>query len=151
MNPKIILCLALVLSGGLSACGMSIEWPVTPKSLDQGQFVFSISTNSLKEGVSFHVTITAKTGIIPSDSVLYLCLVTTTAGGGGSIVPVTAGPKVTLQKDGHIWKADFVASSDMVKNPDFYLDFDVIAHDAKGVPMPSADFYEIKLHDFLKP
>jgi hypothetical protein len=153
MNPKIILGLALVLIGGLSAYGTSVEFPVTPKSLDQGQFDFSISTDSIQEGISFHVTITAKTGVIPSDSGVYLSQVTWTQS-AHSMEPVKPEPQVLLQKDDHIWKVDFIASRELLKNPDVCVVFGVAAHamvNGKSVPMPAANMYEIKLRDFLKP
>jgi hypothetical protein len=76
MKNKLILCLALVLSGILSLYGKSTVQFVTPKTLDQGEFVFSISTNSTQNGISFHVTITAKTGEIFPDSQADLSIVT---------------------------------------------------------------------------
>jgi hypothetical protein len=148
MQPKIILCLALVLIGGLSASGRSAEFPITPKNLDQGRFVFSISTSPAQEGIAFHVTITAKTGIMPSDAHASLSIVTSTQS-ARSIGPVKPELQVTLQKEDRIWTADFVASIDLLKNPDVCLVFNVPAHDDKGVPMPAVDFYEIKLRDFL--
>jgi hypothetical protein len=76
MKPKLLLCLALVLSGGLSAFGLSVEIPVTSNSLDQGQCAFSISNNAVKDGVSFHVTIIAKNSEIISNSTVGLSIVT---------------------------------------------------------------------------
>jgi hypothetical protein len=154
MKLIIILSIALVLIGGLSAYGASMELSVTPKTLDQGRFVFSISTRPAHEGIAFHVIITAKTGAIPSDSSVYVGSVTTMPDGARVSGPVKPDLQVTLQKDDRIWKADFVASSDLLKNSDVYVVFDVIAHvmeNGKSVPMPSADMYEIKLRDFLKP
>jgi hypothetical protein len=154
MKPTIIPSLALVLIGGLSVYGRSVEYPVTPKSLDQGRFVFSISTNSIQEGTSFHVTITAETGVIHSDSSVFVCLVTWTQSGAHSMGPVKPEPQVLLQKDDHIWKVDFIASRELLNNPDVCVVFGVIFHamvNGKSVPMPAADMYEIKLRDFLKP
>jgi hypothetical protein len=154
MNSKLMLCLALVLSGGLTAYGSSTDFPVTPTCLDQRQFVFSISTNSTQEGISFHVTITAKTGLIASDSSVEFCSIITSTQGARSMGPAKHEPQVTLQKDNHIWKADFIASDEFLKSPDVYFVFSAIAHvneNGKTVPMSSADLYEIKLRDFLKP
>ena len=131
-----------------------MELSVTPKTLDQGRFVFTISTRPAHKGIAFHVIITAKTGAIPPDSSVYVGSVTTMPDGARYSGPVKPDLQVTLQKDDRIWKADFVASSDLLKNSDVYVVFDVIAHvieNGKSVPMPSADMYEIKLRDFLKP
>jgi hypothetical protein len=153
MKPKLILCLALVLSG-LSAYASSVEFPVTPTSLEQRQFIFSISTNSSPEGISFHVTVTPKTGVMPSDSGVGFSSILTSTNGARSTGPLANEPKVTLQKDDHIWKADFIASSELLKNPDVYFVFEVPAHavvNGKNIPMPAVDKYVIKLQDFLKP
>jgi len=137
----------------LSARGSSIDIPVTPTSLDQGQFLFSISTQPAEWGMSFHVTITATSGDIPPDSDAGLSVVTTSTEGARSMGPVKDEPPLTLQKGDRIWKADFIASNSLLENPNVCFVFGVIAHameNGKSVPMPSADIYEIKLHDFLK-
>lgn len=154
MKPKFLFGLALVLICGLPSYGGSVDLPVTPTNLDQRQFVFSISTNSAQEGISFHVTITAKNGLIASDSSVGFYSIVTSTQGATSMGPLKHEPQITLQKDNHIWKADFIASNELLKNPDVYLVFSVVAHvieNGKSVPMPSADLYEIKLRDFLKP
>jgi len=157
MKPKLVLMVALVLIGGWSAFGSTEDIPVTPQSLDQGQLFFSISTRPAPGGTAFHVIVTSRTGSILSDSSVYLCLITTSKEGGAissSMELVTPEPRVTLHKDDHVWKADFTASSEFLKNPDVYLVFDVISHvmiNGKSEPMPSADDYEVKLRDFLKP
>ena len=76
MKLKIILGLAFVLSGDLCAFGLMAEIPVTPNSLDQGTYVFSVSTNSVQGGTSFHITINAKTNIFSPDSSAGLGIVT---------------------------------------------------------------------------
>jgi len=154
MKPKLILCLALVLSGGLSTYGSMVEFPVTPTSLDQRQFVFSISTNSTLEGISFHITITPKTGVMPSDSGVGFSSIVTSTNGSRSSGLVKNEPQITLHKDDQIWKADFIASSELLKKPDVYFVFGVPAHatvNGKSIPMPAVDIYMIKLQDFLKP
>jgi len=89
--------IALVLSANAS----SIEFPVTPESLDQGELVFSVSTNATQEGISFRVTIAAKTNAIASDSSAYLRLVTSESG-ARSMRPVKPEPQVVLQTDNYI-------------------------------------------------
>ena len=150
MKPKFILWLALVLIGVLSVYADSMIFPVTPISLDQGQFVFSVSTNLTQEGISFHVTITAKTGVIYPDSQAHLNTVTTTPN-SGTIQPVKS---VILKKNDHFWTADFVATPELLKTPGVCFVFIAQGHtikNGKAIPIPSADFYEIKLQDFLKP
>src|SRR5260221_894310 len=60
MKPKTLLCLALVLSGGLTASAYMADIPVTTNNLDQGTYVFSVSNNSAQGGIAFHITITSK-------------------------------------------------------------------------------------------
>lgn len=145
MKPKIIFCLALVLIGGLSASGDCNELPVTPKSLDQGRFVFSISTSPAQEGMAFHVTITTKTGTIPSD-----CSVVVWPDFQTRSTHPHLQVHVTVEKTAQKWACVFIASAELLKDPDVCLVFEVPAHDDKGIPMPGGDFYEIKLRDFLK-
>jgi hypothetical protein len=150
MKLKLILGLALVLSGGLSAYADSMIFPVTPTNLDQGQFVFSISTNSTPAGISFHVTITAKTGVIFPDSQADLSTVTRTPN-SGTIQPVKS---VTLKKNDHYWTADFIATPELLKTPDLCFVFTAYCHateNGKSILMDCADFYKVKLQDFLKP
>jgi len=124
MNPNLLLCLALVLSGGFSAHADSMIFPVTPTNLDQGQFVFSVSTNSTPEGISFHVTITAKTGVIFPDSQADLSTVTKTPN-SGTIQPVKS---VILKKNDHFWTADFIATPELLKTPDLCFIFTAYCH-----------------------
>ncbi len=149
MNPKLILGLALVLIGGWSAHADSVIFPVTPTNLDQGQFAFSVSTNLTQEGISFHVTIAAKTGEIYPDSQAHLSTVTKTPN-AGTIQPVKS---VTLKKNDHFWTADFITTPELLKTPGICFVFIAQGHainNGKTIPMPSAEFYEIKLEDFLR-
>jgi hypothetical protein len=149
MKPKILLCLTLVLSGVLSSYGRSTQIPLTPQTLDQGEYVFSISTNSTHDGISFHVTITAKKGDIFPDSRADLSIVMR----GPNVPAIRPIKEVTLKKDGHTWMADFVATPELLKTPGICFVFTAYAHaieNGRTVSMPSADFYEIRLLDFLK-
>ena len=146
-------CIAVILwlTLLLSAHGASVEIPVTPKTLDQDQFRFAISTNAIPEGVSFHVIITAKTGGIPPDAEVGLSIIKHTEH-SASIEPLQPTPKITLAKDRDAWRVDFVAAPTLLKRDDVFLVFTVHAHttsDGKDVSMPASDFYEFKLRDFL--
>jgi hypothetical protein len=150
MKPKLILCLALVLSGILCSFGRSTQILVTPKNLDQGEYVFSVSTNSTQYGISFHVTITAKTSVIFPDSQADLSIVTRqTESSPGSIRTMK---QVTLKKEDHTWTADFVTTPDLLKTSGICFVFTAYCHgieNGKTVPEPCADFYELRLLDFL--
>lgn len=141
----------------LPAHGLSVEIPITTTNLDQYKYVFSVSTNAATNGIAFHVTITAKREDVPSDSTAGLSMVTHTKDVGGSthaIEAVKPAIQVTLKKDKRVWEADFTASFELLQKPGICFVFTETAHaiiDGKSVAMPSADFYEIKLRDFLKP
>jgi hypothetical protein len=160
MNSKRLLCLALGLIVGwlisvLPACGLSIEIPVTPSGLVQGQCAFSILTNAVEGGVFFHVTITTTNSDVISNSTAGLCIVTHWNHGGSQIMAAKPRIRVTLKQDDRMEKADFTVSSELLKNPDLCFVFTVyqyaITKDGKRIPIPSAIFYEIRLRDFLKP
>ena len=117
MKPKHILCLALVLSGGLTASALMIEMPVEPNNLDQGNYIFSVSTNSAQGGTAFHITVTAKKSFSP-DSHIGLGIIQ-----GENIVsiqPTNLTPQVALKKDHHSWKIDFFITSDFEAS-DFWM------------------------------
>ncbi len=48
--------------------------------------------------------------------------------GARSMGGLTNEPKVTLHKDDQIWKADFIALNELLKNSDAYFVFEVPAH-----------------------
>jgi len=156
MKSKLILCLTLVLSGILSAYGLCAELPVTPNSLSQGNYIFSISTNRVENGIFFHVTIASKADPIPPESSAGLCVVTHWEPGGGQIVPAKPAINVVLKKNSHNWTADFTVPNELLKSPDLCFVFSVpdfwITKDGKRIiPATSFTFFEIKLRDFLKP
>ena len=140
----------------LSTHGRSLEIHVSTTNLDQYKYRFSISTNAATNGVAFHVIITAKKEDVPSDSAAGLALVTHTQDAGGSthsIEPVKPAVEVRLKKDKRVWTADFIASHELLIKPGSCFVFTETAHtivDGERVTMPSADFYEIRLQDFLK-
>ncbi|HUB66243.1 MAG TPA: hypothetical protein VL981_02005 [Candidatus Methylacidiphilales bacterium] len=144
--------------GTLACFGVAVEEPVTPKMLDPGNYIFLVLTKPTQDGVAYHMTITAKSGAIPPDSEVSVSLKTTFTGGGGSfgdeIGPVTSQPSIKLHKDDHVWTIDFVVPNTLVKNPNACFIFTVPAHafrNGQDVPMPGAEFYEIKLQDFVTP
>jgi hypothetical protein len=148
---RIGIILALWILPALVGRGTSVEFPITPKSLDQRDFLFSVSSNSTNRGVFFQVTATAKTNVVPVDASAGLSLVTSDAG-GRSMGPVTPEPPIVLQKDERVWKATFIASTELLKNPGVCFVFGVPAHamiNGKSQAMPSIDFYVLKLRDFL--
>jgi hypothetical protein len=141
----------------LSAQGVSVEIPITTTNLDQSKYRFSISTNTAAGGVAFHVIVAAKKENIHADSGAGISIVTHTVTNGGSTHSM-AGVKpeipVTMKKNKRDWEADFTVSYDLLKKPGLCFVFTEIAHDTingKIVAMPSADFYEIRLRDFLHP
>lgn len=139
----------------LSAHGMSVRIPITTNNLDQGRFVFAISTNSAANGIAFHVTITAKREDIPSDSQVDLWIVTRTKEGGGTTTSgeeVKPAVPVALKRGSRVWAADFTVSNDLLKKPGLCFAFTEFAHsiiDGKSVARPSADYYQIQLRDFV--
>ena len=150
----VTLCLWLPLV--FSAHGLSVEIPVTTTNLDQYKYRFSVSTNATTGGVSFHVVVTAKKENIHADSETGLSIVTHTNTRDGetrSIARVKPEIPLRVKKDKRVWEADFTVSFELLEKPGLCFVFTEIAHgtiDGKSVAMPSADFYEIKLRDFLK-
>src|ERR1022692_3631458 len=136
----------------------SVELPVMPTNLDAYGYTFSVLTNATKDGVAFHVTITDKQYDIYPDSSADVDMVIhkKLADGGmkGSVGPVTTAIPVALKKEKRLWTADFTVSRRLLKNPDAYFVFSVLAHstvNGKIIPMPSVTFYELRLQDFAKP
>jgi hypothetical protein len=122
MNPKLLLCLALVLSGGSLAFGYSVEIPVTPGSLDQGKYVFLVFTNLAQSRTSFDITIIAKTDTIPTNTEASLDIVTHWRD-GTKIELVKPTTRILLKKNDHAWKCDFIASNESLTNADLCFVF----------------------------
>jgi hypothetical protein len=149
--------LGLWLTLVVSAYGLSDEISVTATNLDQYNYHFSVSTNPAPGGVTFHVTITAKRDNIPADySKVGISLVThakTRDGESRSITGVKTEIPVSIKKEKRVWEAHFTVSFELLEKPGLCFVFTEFAHETingKTVAMPSADFYEIKLLDFLK-
>lgn len=143
------------LAVSFAASGTSVEIPVIPASLDTYSYVFTVSTNATRGGTAFRVTMTAKTtDIDTNDSSAGLDIVTHTGDGGGLLISCRSlepAIPVTLSMGKRRWMADFIVSSDFLKNPDLYFDFGFLAHsivNGKSIPMPSVTRYEIRLEDF---
>jgi hypothetical protein len=147
----------LCLAAAFSSFAASVELPITPNTLDQSHYTFSVSDTTTNDQIAFHITITAKTDVIPSDSEAHLSIVTHTTNGGGYTVSIAAAKPaipVTLKKDKRVWAADFTVSRKTLKIPGLCCVFTEYAHttqNGKIIAMPSATFYEFKLQDFLKP
>ncbi len=152
MKPKFLLCLALVLGGGLTASAYMADIPVTTNNLDQGTYVFSVSNNAAQGGKAFHITITSKQGDFSPYSLVWLDM--KHEKNVDSIQPESLKPQITLKKDDHTWKVDFIASNELMKRPDICFIFEeipyVIGPDGKRPLLGGGSFYEIKLWDFLK-
>ncbi len=147
MKPQLLLYLALFWAVVVSpACGKSTVFSVTPKNANGGgQFVFVVTNTAASNGLSFHVIITAKQGEVPADSKGYLCVAKLTES-PKSIGPMTPETRVTLKTGKQAWSADFVASDQLLSDPDACFVFSVLDH--RG---PAADFYVLKLRDFATP
>jgi hypothetical protein len=136
----------------------SVEIPVTPTNLDTYGCIFSVLTNATQDGAAFHVTITNKQYDIYPDSSAGVDMVIhkKIANGSeeGSVGQVTPAIPVALKKEKRLWTADFTVSRSLLKNPDAYFVFSVLAHstvNGKIMPMPSITFYKLRLQDFAKP
>ena len=133
----------------------SVEFSVTPTNLDTYFFTFSVLTNATKDGVAFHIAIASKQYDIYPDSSADVDMVMhkKLADGGmeGSVGPVTPAIPVALKRKKRVWTADFTVSRTLLKDPDAYFVFGVLAHstvNGKNIPMPSVTFYELQLQDF---
>lgn len=136
-------------AAGRAAC---VENSITPKSLNHGEYAFQVSSKSTHGGAAFHVVITATRGPFNRHSSVSLSLKTTISDGAVAIAPVVLQPPIQVHKEGNIWTIDFDASEDLLKNPHAYFILDVPAYvvvDGKEEAMPAADYYEVKLTDFL--
>jgi hypothetical protein len=148
---RFLVTLGIWLSLVLSAQGHSVEILVTRTNLNQNGYLFAVSTGETRGGVEFHVTITAKAREIPSDSTAGLAVVSHTED-SASIDPLAPAKAVALRKNKQVWKAEFTLSRKLLKKSGLCFVFTEVAHatvDGKVISMPSADFYEIRLQDFL--
>ena len=135
---------------------MSLEIPIKPNSLDHNNFIFSVSVNTNRTRVTFQVIIKAKTGEIFSDSNASISIVTHAEKNGGElrkIEPLKPEVRIALKKAKQVWNASFSVPRDLLEKPGVCFVFTEFSHatiDGKLVTMPSADFYTIRLREFLK-
>lgn len=152
MRSKLLLCLALVLSGVIPVFGLSMEIPVTTNSLNQVGCVFCVSNNVVKGGVAFHITITAQYAETISNSGVGLFVNTNLENYYSTRIIKTP---ITFKKNGRIATADFVADRELLNTPDLYFGFSTVAigisPNGSHMWLPDGLEYDIKLRDFLKP
>lgn len=139
----------------LPAFGLSTEISVTPQSLDQGAFLFSITNQPATNGLAFHVTITAKNPPILPDSIVNLASASSSDDGRSrQISPAQPEPPVTLTKSDRVWLADIIVPKELMADTNLCLLFTVpvydIRQDGTRMRMPADEFYEIKLRDFVR-
>jgi hypothetical protein len=153
---RIFLTFILWFAIALSAHASSVEYSVTRTNLDTYFCVFSVLTNATSDGVAFHVTITNKQYDIFQDSSAGVDMVAHKKSGNGclegSIGFVEPVIPITLKKEKRVWTADFTVSRELLKNPDVCFVFGVLVHrtiNGKTMTMPSADFYELRLHTWV--
>jgi hypothetical protein len=128
----------------LSAYSRSLEIPITPNHLEARRFVFTVSTKDTKDGVAFHVTITAKVGEIPSDIGVGFVTFIQHKDGSEEMGPRTDIP-LTVKKEKQVWTVDFVLSPALLKENDY-----LFLVSETYPEYEAADMYEIKPQDFLK-
>lgn len=101
--------------------------------------------------MSFEITITAKSAVIPADSSANLSVVKRMQSSGGGTSEIQRESEIKIAKESQSWKVTFVVSKDLLKTPDMSFVFEVPAHSIiDGKPLPAGDFYTIKLQDFIK-
>ena len=153
---RLFVTLGLWLALVLSAHGLSVEIPITTTNLDQYKYRFSIATNAAAGGVSFHIIVTAKKEDIPADSEASVAIVTHTKtryGVASSMAGVRPAIPVRVKTDKRVWEASFTVSHELLEKPGLCFLFTELAHatiHGKTEVDCHADFYEIKLRDFLK-
>jgi hypothetical protein len=136
------------------AFGMCVELPVTPSSLDTSSYAFAVATNTVTNGMAFHITITAKSGEIDTN----YCsakLETVRKANGTAIFqePFEAAIPVAIQKQPRKWAIDFILPHEFLKSPELNFVFWEEAVDrtnGKITPMPAGTFYEMWLMDFAR-
>ena len=151
---RLLITLPLWLAAAGRAFGLCTELPMTPSSLDTYSYRFAVSTHTVTNGVAFHITIAAKGDDIDTN----YCAgnLETVRHNGGTEIGQEQFEKaipVTVQKQPRKWTIDFAVSHELLKNPNLYFVFwqQAVdrAHD-KAIPMPSGDFYEVRLMDFAR-
>ena len=152
MRRLLVISVVWLATAGV-AFGISMEFLVKPDGLDQGKYLFSVMAKNDRDGIVFHITVTAKKEAedIPADTIAGVGMVTRepTQRSVGLLQPALP---VNLKKTARQWTADFTLSHEFLKKPGLCFLFTEKAHatiDGKIVAMPAADFYEAELKEFL--
>lgn len=153
---RVLLFSILLLGATPRAHAESAVIPITPLTLDQRLYTFTVTSTSGTAGVAFHVTITAKRDDIPADSGagVFINHETKDQSGwtiwGESIDPAIS---ITLKKEPRLWIADFIVPAPLLKNPGLCFGFSEPSYslaNGKRVRMPAEDRYNIRLANFTK-
>jgi hypothetical protein len=138
-----------------SAFGFMADIPVSPKNLNQGVCVFSVSANATNGGTSFYITVTARTNTflhwVSGASVSTIDHFQN----GFSISSAEPTIPIKFMKGTKMCAARFTVSNERLGSQDLYfiLEVPVYVTDQHGnvIPIASGEIYELKLRDFLKP
>ncbi len=131
-----------------SVCAHSTVTSVTPTQLEEYGFVFAVTNSVTNGGVWFQVTIAAKPGFQVPEGHAHLCRVTKSKDAYGTSLGIgrwASETGVRLEKGTNAWEAAFLAKKGLLQDPD--ISFVFVVEDKKG---PAADFYVVKLRDFIK-
>jgi len=127
------------------------EISVTPTGLEQHGFVFALTSRAVETGAAIHITIGFKEGTDLKYATTGLAKITPIENDRGKArhwvrVP---GMELKVTKGDKGWTIDFIAPKELPRQPDVYFIFTVHAFDSEGRSVPSADFYEMRLADFV--
>jgi hypothetical protein len=126
---------------------------VTPTHLEVGNFVFKLDSHPVESGIAVHITVSFKDGIAPKHAKGGVGRIIRTEYPNGSYsISGAAVPEITpkITKGDKGWMIDFIASKELLHQPDLNFTFSVFAFDNEGHPVPSVVLYEMKLIDFVK-
>jgi hypothetical protein len=138
------------LAAGSLAYALSNYFYVTPKSLDQDEFEFAVTSSPTNSGVVFTVTIMPKPEAVLPEREGYLCFAKLT-GDSQSVGPFNAKTQIVLKKTNQVLTASFVAPPELMQNPEACFVFRVRAKAPEGrLTIRPANYYILKLRDFLK-
>jgi hypothetical protein len=140
MKPKLILCLALVLSGlfhPLSAQAVSMWTQLNSTNLNNQRLAFTIKADKTENGVHFRVTIESKSATLSKflDAHLTVC--------DREKQIIECAVEKTPRNKGVVY--EFTVSSEFLAKSQFT--FGNMA-ESNGQPMPAGDFYWFYLKDF---
>ena len=146
------------LAAVVSANGALTEVSVTPTNLNLHDYAFSVSTNAVPDGTSFHVIITAKSHDIPTNSSVNLEVVDDEEFSEDTGIPPSMGRaappvKVSLKKSKRVWEADFmVPPQQLTVHGLFCLFAEGFDGETGGIiDSKTVTFYDIKIQQFASP